>query len=84
MTKNKFLIVTGLKGEHRLVAKPYLDTVAQYKGELSYDYMYLCMCIAITFGSIGPTQILAFVNDVMSMLGIKITGGENNELHRGV
>ena len=68
MTKNQFLKETGLKSEHRLVAKPYLDTVARYKGRLSYFRLFLLMNIAVTFGRVGPDDILGYVDAVMKML----------------
>lgn len=66
MTKNQFLKKTGLKGEHRLAAKPYLDIVARYKGKLSYHRLYFLILIAINFGRRGPDDILGYVDAVMS------------------
>ena len=66
MTKNQFLITTGLKGEHRNAIKPYIDIVAQYKGKLSYFRLLLLIHVATTFGRRGPDDILGYVDAVMS------------------
>lgn len=66
MNKNQFLKKTGLKGEHRLVAKPYLDIVARYKGRLSYLRLFLLITVAVTFGRRGPDEILSYIDAVMS------------------
>ncbi len=65
MTKNQFLIKTGLKGCHRLEIKPYLDIVDRYKGKLSYFRLFLLIYIAVSFGRRGPDDILCYVDAVM-------------------
>ena len=69
MTKNQFLIKTGLKGCHRLEIKPCLGIVDRYKGKLSYFRLFQLIYIAVSFGRRGPDEILGYVDAVMSREG---------------
>lgn len=66
MTKRKFIKILRANGWNENDLRIFVDTVAKYKGRLSYSRMMLLLYVAFGFGRRDALDMVAYVDAVMT------------------